>query len=84
MSRKNYFKRKTFYRRRGNCYESLAFRIKYAFAISYDDLQVESISEQILGHRGDIPADGGAWHGRDNPWSESSEESCPAVLSLDD
>lgn len=43
MSRRIFSYRKACYRRSGSCYESLDFRIKYAFAISYEDLQGKSI-----------------------------------------
>lgn len=49
MSRRIFSKRKACYRRSGNCYESLDFRMKYAFAISYDDLQGTSMTVTYSG-----------------------------------
>lgn len=51
MSRRVFSNRKACYKRSGNCYESLDFRIKYAFAISYEDLQGKSIVASNPGHR---------------------------------
>ena len=64
---------------------SLRVLLKYAFAISYDDLnQSQSCVRASGGMNAILPTDGGAWHGGDDPRLPAPQKSSPTKLSLDD